>query len=132
MFCLSRIHGTVSFIEEFIFLHLVMGFPPCSEHRCSCFILSKPRRVDGRNRRKELLHFCYTSVIVQSNSNCKCKQMHTFGSFVNIVNKLWAGRPGFSYRQGPLFFLIATASRPAVGPTQPRSTGGSFPGDETG
>jgi hypothetical protein len=41
------------------------------------------------------------------------------GSSVNVVTRLQAGRPGFdsSHEQG--YFLFATASGPALGPTQP-------------
>jgi hypothetical protein len=36
------------------------------------------------------------------------------------VTKLLGGRPGFDFRQGKiLLFLFATASRQALGPTQP-------------
>jgi hypothetical protein len=35
------------------------------------------------------------------------------------VTKLRAGRPGFDSRQGLGIFLFSTASRPAVGPSQP-------------
>jgi hypothetical protein len=45
------------------------------------------------------------------------------------IDGLWAGRPGFYSRQGQINFLpVCTASRPAVGPTQPhgKSVAGAF------
>jgi len=46
--------------------------------------------------------------------------MDSRGSSVNIKTRLRAGRLGFNSRQGQWrnFFLV-TASRPALGPTQP-------------
>jgi hypothetical protein len=43
---------------------------------------------------------------------------------------LQTGRPGFDPQQRQRIFLIASASRPALGPTQPcpMGTGVSFPG----
>jgi hypothetical protein len=41
------------------------------------------------------------------------------GSSVSIVTRLWTGRPGFDCRQAGILFLFTTASRPALGPTQP-------------
>jgi hypothetical protein len=38
---------------------------------------------------------------------------------VNIVTRLRAGQPGFDSRQGQDIFLLATASGPTLGPTQP-------------
>jgi hypothetical protein len=40
-------------------------------------------------------------------------------SSVSIVTRLWDGRPGFDFWQGQGFFLLATTSRPALGPTNP-------------
>jgi hypothetical protein len=40
-------------------------------------------------------------------------------SGVGIATKLRAGRPGFVSRQLQATFLYSTASRPALGPTQP-------------
>jgi hypothetical protein len=40
-------------------------------------------------------------------------------SLVSIVTRLQAGRPGSIFGRGMEFFFFATASRPAVGPTQP-------------
>jgi hypothetical protein len=40
-------------------------------------------------------------------------------SSVSIVTRLWAGRPGFYYRQGQGLILFTTASRHALWPTQP-------------
>jgi hypothetical protein len=37
-------------------------------------------------------------------------------------------RSRFDPRRGQRIFLLAPASRPALGPTQPMGTGGSFPG----
>jgi hypothetical protein len=41
------------------------------------------------------------------------------GSSVNIETRLRVGLPGFYPRQRPVFFLLTTASRQALGPTQP-------------
>jgi hypothetical protein len=38
--------------------------------------------------------------------------------WLSVVTKIRAGRLGFYCRQGQGFFLLATASRPALGPTQ--------------
>jgi hypothetical protein len=43
----------------------------------------------------------------------------SWGGSVSIGPRLGAGRPGFVSRQGLEIFLLATASRPALGPTQP-------------
>jgi hypothetical protein len=45
----------------------------------------------------------------------------SWGSSVNIESRLWTGRPGFDSPQGQWcdYFLFTTASRPAVGRTQP-------------
>jgi hypothetical protein len=40
------------------------------------------------------------------------------GSSVNIVTRLWAGRPEFNFRQEMGLFLFTIASQPAVGSTQ--------------
>jgi hypothetical protein len=42
-------------------------------------------------------------------------------SSVVIATRLWSGQPvlGFESRQGLGIFLFTTASRPALGPTQP-------------
>jgi hypothetical protein len=42
---------------------------------------------------------------------------------VNIVTRIWAGRPGSDSRQAQGLFLVVTASRPALGPNQPPSSG---------
>jgi len=50
---------------------------------------------------------------------------------VSIVTSLRWGGPVFGFRQGQGFFLLATASRPALGPTQPPliwASGALFPG----
>jgi hypothetical protein len=44
-----------------------------------------------------------------------------FNYSVSIVTKLWTGRPGFDSRQGQRFLLFPTASKLALGPTQPRT-----------
>jgi hypothetical protein len=52
-------------------------------------------------------------------------------SSVSMVTTLRAGRPGFDFRQEFRIFLLSTASRPALGPTQPRTQwipGGLAPG----
>jgi hypothetical protein len=41
------------------------------------------------------------------------------GSSVSIVTRLRTERPGFNSQQGKKFFLLTTASRPTLGPTQP-------------
>jgi hypothetical protein len=54
-----------------------------------------------------------------------------WGNLVITVTRQWSGRPVFSsqQRQWRDFFHFATASRPALGPTQPHPMGtrGSFP-----
>jgi hypothetical protein len=42
-----------------------------------------------------------------------------WGSSVNIVTMLRAGRSGIDTRRGQKIFIFATASRPALGPTHP-------------
>jgi hypothetical protein len=60
-----------------------------------------------------------------SNCGCKCKyiniiiKFHSRGSSVSIVSWLRAGRSGFDLRQRQRIFLLAAASRPALGPSQP-------------
>jgi hypothetical protein len=54
-------------------------------------------------------------------------------SSVGIEIRLRAGRSGFNSREGLGIFLFATASRPAVQPTQPpypMGTVGSFRGSK--
>jgi hypothetical protein len=43
----------------------------------------------------------------------------SWGISVTTVTRLRAGRPAFDSQQGQQFFLFATASRRALGPTQP-------------
>jgi hypothetical protein len=45
--------------------------------------------------------------------------LHLRDSSVSIVTKLRIGRPRFDSRKGQKYFLFATASRPALEPTQP-------------
>jgi len=62
-----------------------------------------------------------------------CNPTESRGSSVSIVTRLRAGRPGFSSPKGQWRYLFfATASGPALGPTQPRFqwTGGYFPGNK--
>jgi hypothetical protein len=40
-------------------------------------------------------------------------------NLVGMPTTLWAGRPGFDFRQGQEIFVFSTASRTALGPTQP-------------
>jgi hypothetical protein len=49
----------------------------------------------------------------------KYLEMGSRGSSVSIVSDLRIGRPGFDPRQGQRIFLLAPASRLALGPTQP-------------
>jgi hypothetical protein len=56
------------------------------------------------------------------------------GSPVSTVTRLRAGRSGFHFRQGLGVFLLATTSRPALGPPSFLSSGyrTSSPGDKGG
>jgi len=62
-----------------------------------------------------------------------------FGSSADTVSRLRAGRPGFDSRQALGYILLATASRPVLGPTHPlvrwvpgvRPRGLKQPGSET-
>jgi hypothetical protein len=52
-------------------------------------------------------------------TNCWNISMTTFYDFRQYSVWLRAGRSGFDSRQGQRIFLLASASRPALGPTQP-------------
>jgi hypothetical protein len=49
----------------------------------------------------------------------RCNAEQIWDSSVGIATKLRAGRPGLDSRQGQEIFLYITASKPALGPTQP-------------
>jgi hypothetical protein len=52
-----------------------------------------------------------------------CSQKPSTGSSVGVVVALWVERSVFDSRQEQGIFLNFTASRPAVGPTQPLYSG---------
>jgi hypothetical protein len=73
---------------------------------------------------------CHCTIGLRSTFNFhnRQQQQHHFrlsrktgsrGSSVSIVTRLRDGRPGFESQQSHGFFFLATASRPALGPTQP-------------
>jgi len=51
-------------------------------------------------------------------------QENSHGSSVTIVTRLWAGQLGIHSQQGKGFFLLATASGPTLGTTQPLLSSG--------
>jgi hypothetical protein len=66
------------------------------------------------------VYYCHPQTHYLENSFLKkFKSMWNRGSSVSIETWLQAGRQGFDYRQGHRLFLFVTASRPALGPTQP-------------
>jgi hypothetical protein len=61
-------------------------------------------------------HFAY---ILKSNYEVQMYYFSSLSSSVSIVTRLRDRRPWFDFRQGLQVFLLATASLPALGPTQP-------------